>query len=104
MSVQKAKDFLVQIATDEDAAAKSRKAHEDALLRVAKELGYSFSAEDLQGAMAEVSALDELSNEELQRAVGGLTSLSLTSLSFSSRYFSPLGSFRPTFRLDTFTG
>ncbi|MCC7034665.1 MAG: Nif11-like leader peptide family RiPP precursor [Acidobacteria bacterium] len=71
MSVQKAKDFLVHIATDEAASAKARQAHEAALLEVASELGFSFSAEDLQAAMDDMGSLDELSAAELQGLAGG---------------------------------
>jgi predicted ribosomally synthesized peptide with nif11-like leader len=72
MSVQKAKDFLVKIATDEAAATKARAAHESALLVVAKELGYSFDATDLRDAMADIEDLDELSPEALEGVSGGL--------------------------------
>lgn len=71
MSVQKAKDFLVHIATDEAASAKARQAHEAALLEVASELGFSFSAEDLQAAMDDMGSLDELSAAELESLAGG---------------------------------
>jgi predicted ribosomally synthesized peptide with nif11-like leader len=72
MSVQKAKDFLVHIATDEAAAAKARAAHEAALLALAKELGYSLSAAELRDAMADIEDLDELSDDALEGVAGGL--------------------------------
>jgi predicted ribosomally synthesized peptide with nif11-like leader len=75
MSVHKAKDFLVQVATDERTAKKARSAHEAALMKVAAEMGYSFALSDLQEAMADVADLDELSASELQGLAGGLTML-----------------------------
>ncbi|MGE0816513.1 MAG: Nif11-like leader peptide family RiPP precursor [Vicinamibacterales bacterium] len=71
MSVQKAKDFLVHVSTDEDAAAKVRAAHEATLLRLAGEMGFSFSGDDLQAAMSDMEDLDELSAAELQGLAGG---------------------------------
>jgi predicted ribosomally synthesized peptide with nif11-like leader len=76
MSVHKAKDFLVQVATDEQAAKKARSAHEGALMNVAAEMGYSFALSDLQEAMADVADLDELSASELQGLAGGRAMLS----------------------------
>jgi predicted ribosomally synthesized peptide with nif11-like leader len=72
MSVQKAKDFLVQIATDEAAAIKARDAHEASLLALAKEMGYSIAAADLRQAMADIEDLDTLSDEALDGVSGGL--------------------------------
>ena len=74
MSVQKAKDFLAQIATDQAASEKARAAHEAALMQVASQLGFSFSAADLREAMADMGSLDELSTAELQGISGGMIS------------------------------
>ena len=71
MSVQKAKDFLVHVATDEGASAKASAAHEAALMTLAGELGFSFSTADLQAAMGEMDSLDTLSAAELDRVAGG---------------------------------
>lgn len=71
MSVQKAKDFLVHIATDEAASAKASAAHEGALMKLAGELGFSFSTADLQAAMGDMGSLDTLSAAELDRVAGG---------------------------------
>lgn len=71
MSAQRAKDFLVHIATDEGAAAKARAAHEAALMTLAGELGYSFGTADLQAAMDDIGSLDTLSSAELDRVAGG---------------------------------
>jgi predicted ribosomally synthesized peptide with nif11-like leader len=71
MSIQNAKDFLVHIATDEAASGKARQAHEAALLTLAAEMGFSFSAADLQAAMDDMSNLDELSAAELLGLAGG---------------------------------
>jgi predicted ribosomally synthesized peptide with nif11-like leader len=70
MSVQKAKDFLVHVAT-EAAAAKAAAAHEGALMKLAGELGFKFSTADLQAAMGEMDSLDTLSEAELDRVAGG---------------------------------
>lgn len=71
MSVQRAKDFLAHLATDEAASAKARAAHEASLLKVAGELGFAFSADDLSTAMADLDDLGELSAAELQGLAGG---------------------------------
>jgi predicted ribosomally synthesized peptide with nif11-like leader len=71
MSIQTAKDFLVKIATDEEAAKKAQAAHESALLTLARQMGYTFSEGDLRQAMDDVEALDQLSGEQLDRVAGG---------------------------------
>jgi predicted ribosomally synthesized peptide with nif11-like leader len=76
VSLKHAKDFLVKIATDAEAAERARLAHEASLLAVAKELGYDLNASDLEAAMAEIVEIDELSDEELDQVAGGLPSLS----------------------------
>jgi len=71
MSAQKAKDFLVHLATDQAASEKARAAHETALMQVASELGFSFSTADLREAMDDIGQLDELSASELSSLAGG---------------------------------
>lgn len=71
MSLQKAKDFLAHIATDQAASEKARAAHETALMQVASQLGFSFSAADLRQAMDDMGSLDELSASELSSLAGG---------------------------------
>jgi len=70
MSVQKAKDFLAHIATDQAASEKARAAHEAALMQVASGLGFSFSATDLREAMDDMGT-GELSGAELHGIAGG---------------------------------
>lgn len=74
MSVQKAKDFLVHIATDQAASEKARAAHEAALMQLASGLGFSFTADDLREAMDDMGQLDELSSADLQGVAGGMIS------------------------------
>jgi predicted ribosomally synthesized peptide with nif11-like leader len=69
MSVQLAKDFLVKIATDEVAAKKAEAAQRAALLGVAREMGFEFSADDLNGALDDVDELDDVA---LGKVAGGL--------------------------------
>lgn len=73
MSVQKAKDFLVKVSTEEATADKAREAHEAALLSVAQEEGFDISAEDLRAAMSEVAVLDDLAADDVDDVVGGAT-------------------------------
>lgn len=73
MSVQRAKDFLTKVSTDRATADKAREAHEAALLSVAQQEGFDFSAEDLRAAMSEVSLLDDLSADDVDDVVGGAT-------------------------------
>lgn len=73
MSVQQAKDFLVKVSTDTATADKARDAHEAALLSVAQQEGFTFSAEDLRAAMSEVSVLDDLTADDADTVVGGFT-------------------------------
>lgn len=70
MSVQKAKDFLTHLATDQAASEKARAAHEAALMQVASGLGFSFSATDLREAMDDMGQGD-LSAAELHGIAGG---------------------------------
>ena len=64
-----AKDFLVKIATDEAAAKKAEAAQRAALLGLAGELGFTFSADDLNSALDDVDELDDLA---LGKVAGGL--------------------------------
>ena len=71
MSVQRAKDFLVQVSSDTATADKAREAHEAALLSVAQQEGFDFSADDLRAAMSEISLLDDLAADDADAVVGG---------------------------------
>lgn len=71
MSLSAAKAFLVKIATDEEAADKAKAAHEQALTRLGRELGFEFSAADLRSATDDLDDLDELTGEQLDRVTGG---------------------------------
>ncbi len=73
MSVQAAKDFLVEVSTDDALAARAREAHEAALLSVAQQEGFDISAEDLRAAMSEVAVLDDLAVDDADAVVGGFT-------------------------------
>jgi predicted ribosomally synthesized peptide with nif11-like leader len=73
MSVQRAKDFLVQVSTDVETAGKAREAHEAALLSVAQQEGFDIGAEDLRAALSEVSVLDDLAADDADAVVGGFT-------------------------------
>ena len=95
MSVEQAKQFLVKISTDEEAADKAREAHEASLLKVAEELGFTLEASDLEAAMGAIAEVDELSDDELDEVAGGIT----PSLSFRPSLFSRLSPFsRPSRR------
>ncbi len=101
MSVEQAKEFLVKIATDEEAADKARRAHEASLLKVAEELGFSLDASDLEAAMTSIAEIDELTDDELDEVAGGVT----PTLSFRSSFFGKLSPFsrlaRRGFHLDS---
>lgn len=73
MSIKKAKQFLLQITEDEAAALKAEQAHVQALLSVAKDLGYpDLDADELRQAMDEMASLgQELSDERLEGVAGG---------------------------------
>lgn len=71
MSVDKAKEFLVQVSTDEQMADKAREAHEAALLAVAQQSGFDIGADDLREAMSEVDMLDDLALSDSDQVVGG---------------------------------
>lgn len=94
MSTQSAKDFLVKIATDEDAAKHAQSAHEQALVRLGESLGYTFDATELRDALA---AIDELPEQALEGVAGGyiLSSLSLQPLSPLTRSITGIGVLKP---------
>lgn len=71
MSVEKAKEFLVKVSTDERMAGKAREAHEASLLAVAQEFGFDIGADDLREAMSEVEMLDDLDLTDTDQVVGG---------------------------------
>jgi len=78
MSIQTAKEFLVKVATDEAAATKAQAAHESALLNLARQMGYTFSENELRQAMSDVEELDELSESQLSTISGGRRRISDT--------------------------
>lgn len=100
MSVEQAKEFLVKIATDAEAADKARLAHEASLLEVAKELGFSMTGTDLEAAIEEIAGIDELSEEELDEVAGGVGRHSFRSVRPSFNLFGKLG---PSFGAKGFT-
>lgn len=72
MSVQQAKDFLVQAHTDTATADKVREARDAALVSLAQEEGFDISAQDLQAAMSEAAVLDDLAVADVDDVVGGV--------------------------------
>ena len=73
MSVEKAKEFLVELTKSRESAARAGEAYLEALMKVAGELGYKIEEQDLRSAMQEMSDLSELSEEGLEAAAGGGT-------------------------------
>ena len=73
MSVEKAKEFLVELTKSRESAARAGEAYLEALMKVAGELGYEIEEQDLRSAMQEMSDLSELSEEGLEAAAGGAT-------------------------------
>lgn len=71
MSVEKAKEFLVKVSTDDGTAKKAREAQEASLLAVARESGFDIGADDLREAMSEVEMLDDLAMTDTDQVVGG---------------------------------
>lgn len=69
MSLESAKQFLVKISTDEEAAAQADEAYNAALLKLATGLGFQVSPDDLRAAMADLAG--ELSDAELDHVAGG---------------------------------
>ena len=74
MSVEKAKEFLVELTNSRESAGKAGEAYLEALMKVAGELGYQVEEQDLRSAMDEMSDLSELSEQSLEAvAAGGRT-------------------------------
>ncbi len=70
MSIEQATDFLTKIKSDEALFAKMQELNEaDERRALAKEMGFSFSKEDMLAAIDEAS--DELSDSELDFIAGG---------------------------------
>ncbi|MCU0268070.1 MAG: Nif11 family protein [Acidimicrobiales bacterium] len=82
MSVDKAKEFLVDVAEDEAAAARVQEAYLDGLLAVARELGYDLTRDDVSIAIEEMSGLTDEEPEVVGHAFsrGGFTLDSFTVL------------------------
>ena len=77
MSEEQLKAFLEKVKTDTSLQDKLKAAADaDAVLAIAKEAGFSISADDLKNAQSEVS------DEELERATGGACTSRLLSLPF----------------------
>lgn len=71
MSIEQAKEFLVKISTEDEAARKAEEAHFASLLQTATELGYELSGDDLRQAMEDISSFSELSEDQLASVAGG---------------------------------
>ncbi len=63
MTVEKAKEFLVELADNEEAASRIDSAYLEALKAAANSLGYTLSNDELSTALVEMTGLgdDELS-------------------------------------------
>ena len=59
MSVDKAKEFLVDVSENEDAADQIEQAYLSALVEVSSQLGYDLTSEDLSVAIEDMSGLGE---------------------------------------------
>ena len=97
MSIEQAKEFLVDLAENEDATAKADDAYLGVLVAVAAELGYVLSKDEVKAAMQDLAGLDLLTDDDLSEVSGfmmgrGLALDSLSGLGFAS--FSPVGFLR----------
>jgi len=63
MSVDKAKEFLIDVTEDEAAASKIQARYLDTLLSVSKELGYDLTSDDISIAIEEMSGLGEVGDD-----------------------------------------
>ncbi len=61
MSYEVAKQFLVKISTDAEAAAKADDAYVQALRALAAEYGYKVTISDLKLAMGDLASADQMS-------------------------------------------
>jgi hypothetical protein len=75
MTVDKAKEFLVELADNEDAAAQVDAAYFEALKSAAAELGYTVSDDDLTMALVEMTGLGDNDTDEVEGFVGYRDSL-----------------------------
>lgn len=82
MSYEVAKQFLIKISTDAEAASKADDAYIQTLVKLAAELGYKISQSELQQAIGEMASSGELSDALLETAAGGARRL-------DSTFFSP---------------
>ena len=76
MSKEQIKAFLAKVKTDANLQEKLKAAEDtNAVTAIAKEAGFSISADDLKNAQPEISeeelAMREISDGELERAAGG---------------------------------
>lgn len=74
MSTEKAKEYLIHLTEDEEAAKKAEDAHVEALHELSGELGYELEKDDLRQAMEEMCGLGELTEEDLEAIAGGYSS------------------------------
>lgn len=65
MSVERAKEFLVELAENDEAADRVDAAYLEAMGSVAGELGYDVSDEDLVTAIVEMTGLSEQGLDEV---------------------------------------
>ena len=92
MSYEVAKQFLIKISTDSEAAAKADDAYIRSLVKLAAELGFNISPSEMQLAMSDMASTGELSDAFLETAAGGVIKAgirgTLADSTFSSGKFS----------------
>lgn len=66
MSIDKAKEFLLDVAEDESAAAKVQTRYLESLVEVSRELGYELTTDDISMAIEQMSGLDEPEEDEVE--------------------------------------
>jgi predicted ribosomally synthesized peptide with nif11-like leader len=72
MSVDMAKEFLARIATEQETAERAKGLAGAALVDLARQMGYAFSEQDLQDALAGRHDPSELAEDALDGVSGGL--------------------------------
>jgi predicted ribosomally synthesized peptide with nif11-like leader len=71
MSIEKAKEYLIHLTENDEAARKAEDANVKALLDLSSELGYDIEEADLRQAVDELSGLGELTEEDMEAIAGG---------------------------------
>lgn len=66
MSINAAKEFMVELIDDEEATARADQAYLDTLQQIATEMGFETSADEIRDALREIKHAERLDDRDME--------------------------------------